>query len=592
MLLSKQPDVVKHINAQDAFWNATKTVRRRAMENKCDRKRTNERARKSNVLVQHDTTLGARGGGDDEDDECDVLIIGGVLGAFVAHAVVTAVPTARVAVVERNESIVGRDQEWNASLDTLTKFLNALGPVHGYDDAITLRDNVTTSRWKCSRAFVEGMSEPLAVTGVMDCGVSPRRLIDAVRDSLVRHGVRIHTGTEATHVHSHRDAAVVQCRAYRRGREKDSGGGGGGGGNHGNIPTQVRARLVVDCTGHFSRFAEESRRLRSKRQPLLHRPPLASEPRGHVVVVGGCLEAPSWPQGNDVADLLACFDTVSQDDIRFGQPLWEAFPADLDVSGTTMPRRTVYMFAYIDDHPDRPSLAEYAGRFVDGLSRYQGVDGHGEEVGVVRFLAGALPCYSDIEGPHVLSEARRVLHVGDASAAHSPLSFGGFGAMIRTLPMLRPRLARLLESDRLDAGSLRRAAGGEYDPALSSSWLFNRSMSLRVGTSAARTGDCVLRTLRLTFTSLKLLQRFGIRKPADFFLADEMRPIPLMQLLLVMGVRQPLLAYSAAARAGMLVFVRWYVHYVCLCAVSVVRLISFTTSEARRDTGGLKSVVA
>ena len=30
------------------------------------------------------------------------------------------------------------------------------------------------------------------------------------------------------------------------------------------------------------------------------------------------------------------------------------------------------MFSYVDDHPDRPSLAEYAGRFLEGVASYQG----------------------------------------------------------------------------------------------------------------------------------------------------------------------------------------------------------------------------
>ncbi len=69
--------------------------------------------------------------------------------------------------------------------------------------------------------------------------------------------------------------------------------------------------------------------------------------------------------------------------------------------------------------------------------------------------------------------------IGDASAAQSPLSFGGFGCMMRHLPRLARGLHQALDEDRLARGDL--AWLQPYQPSLAASWLFQRSMSIGVG---------------------------------------------------------------------------------------------------------------
>jgi lycopene cyclase CruA len=49
----------------------------------------------------------------------------------------------------------------------------------------------------------------------------------------------------------------------------------------------------------------------------------------------------------------------------------------------------------------------------------------------------------------------RVLLVGDAAGRHSPLTFCGFGSMIRSFLPVAEGVRACLEDDRLDAGSLR-----------------------------------------------------------------------------------------------------------------------------------------
>lgn len=62
--------------------------------------------------------------------------------------------------------------------------------------------------------------------------------------------------------------------------------------------------------------------------------------------------------------------------------------------------------------------------------------------------------------------------IGDAAAAQSPLSFGGFGAMLRHLPRLAAGVDDALHEDRLSKGDL--GLLQPYQPSLSAAWLFQR----------------------------------------------------------------------------------------------------------------------
>jgi hypothetical protein len=109
--------------------------------------------------------------------------------------------------------------------------------------------------------------------------------------------------------------------------------------------------------------------------------------------------------------------------------------------------------------------------------------------------------------------------VGDASGIQSPISFGGFGAIIRHLGRLSNGVAEALEVDMLDRRSL--ALLNPYLPNLSAVWMYQRAMSVRLDIKSSphfintllsvnfqcmqRLGDPVLRPfLQVNFLSLLL----------------------------------------------------------------------------------------
>eukprot|EP00955_Chlamydomonas_euryale_P054830 355955-Chlamydomonas_euryale.AAC.4 len=69
--------------------------------------------------------------------------------------------------------------------------------------------------------------------------------------------------------------------------------------------------------------------------------------------------------------------------------------------------------------------------------------------------------------------------IGDASGIQSPLSFGGFGALMRHLRRLTNAVSEALDAEALDKESL--GAIHAYNPGLSAAWMLQRAMSARPG---------------------------------------------------------------------------------------------------------------
>ena len=170
-------------------------------------------------------------------------------------------------------------------------------------------------------------------------------------------------------------------------------------------PGEVTCRLLIDCMGHWSPIAKQAR------------PP--ARPDGVCLVVGTCAASgiPPRPGG----DFLASHAPADGD----VQWLWETFPAE---GGS---KATSYMFAYVDADRRRPSLTQALDRYFQDLPAATGA--RLSELVITRALFGAFPSYAASPLPPAFD---RVLPAGDAAGGASPLSFGGFGSMLRRLPGL------------------------------------------------------------------------------------------------------------------------------------------------------------
>ncbi|GIM04453.1 hypothetical protein Vretimale_9032, partial [Volvox reticuliferus] len=385
--------------------------------------------------------------GPQQKHDFDVVICGGTLGLFLATAL--QLRGWRVAIVEKR-LVQGRNQEWNISWGELEVLLEL-----GLLSREEFREAVVSEFNPIRVGFLGG--KDMWTSDVLNLGVHPRRLLEALRRRFEAAGGLVYENTAFRAAIVHTDG--LRLKLAPGGSESPLAVGDtnrpNGLSSTGSSPRPVTAprsltcRLLLDCMGHYSDIVKQIRG--------------RVKPDGMCMVVGSCAEG--FPaELNQSADLLYSLSHARHD----MQLFWEAFPAE---GGRA---RTTYMFAYSDAHPDRPSFEQLLDTYFEMLPQYQGLPL--EQLRFKRVLFGGFPCYSNGPLPPAFD---RVMQIGDASAAQSPLSFGGFGSMMRHLGRLTKGLDQALAEDRLTRGDLTWLQ--PYQPSLSASWLFQRAMSLGVG---------------------------------------------------------------------------------------------------------------
>ena len=283
---------------------------------------------------------------------------------------------------------------------------------------------------------------------------------------------------------------------------------------------ELKGRLLMDAMGHFSPIVKQARQ--------------GQKPDGICLVVGSC--AKGFAQ-NETGDLLVSFTPI----LHQCQYFWEAFPA--------RDGRTTYLFTYLDAEADRFSLEFLFEEYLRLLPQYQNVEI--EHLNLVRALFGFFPSYrqSPVQMPW-----DRVIAVGDSSGCQSPLSFGGFGAMLRHLQRLTVGVEEALQADILSQNAL--ALLQPYQPSLSVTWLFQKAMT--VGLNQKAEPQQINRLLSAVFAEMEKLGE-PVLKP---FLQDVVQFSGLSQTLLKTALNHPKLIANLVPQLGIMPLVEWMGHYV------------------------------
>ncbi|WOD41975.1 FAD-binding oxidoreductase [Nodosilinea sp. E11] len=349
-----------------------------------------------------------------------------------------------------------------------------------------------------------GDGDPLWVEDVLNVGIDPRELLEQLKAKFLQAGGKLfeHTAFDSAWVHP--NGVLVKAGE------------------------SLTTRLLIDAMGHFS--------------PLVNQARGAAKPDAVCLVVGTC--AQGFPQ-NDTGDLIASFTPLRHQ----CQYFWEAFPA--------RDGRTTYMFSYMDADPRRLSLSEFFEEYWTLLPEYQGVTL--ADLQVKRALFGFFPCYKNSPLRYPWG---RTLAVGDSSGSQSPLSFGGFGAMIRHLERLVTGIDEALGCDRLTASAL--GALQPYQPNLSVTWLFQKSMSVRVDQSLS---DQHINTmLTAIFTAMA-----GLGEPTlKPFLQDVVQFQALSKTLAATSLKYPGLVTKIIPQVGIGALANWLGHYGSLAGYSAL----------------------
>jgi lycopene cyclase CruP len=182
------------------------------------------------------------------------------------------------------------------------------------------------------------------------------------------------------------------------------------------------------------------------------------------------------------------------------------------------------------------------------LPAYQGVEL--EQLEFKRFLFGFFPAYKN--SPIALP-FNRILPVGDSAGGQSPVSFGGFGAMVRHLKRLTQGIDAALEVDRLTCKDL--ALLQPYQPNISVTWLFQQTMSVEVGKEV--NPEQINHLMSGVFA---VMDRLGddVLKP---FLQDVIQFAPLAKTLPLVN---PKLVLPLLPQIGIASLVSWMGHFLNL----------------------------
>jgi lycopene cyclase CruA len=321
-----------------------------------------------------------------ESADYDVAFAGGGLSLLLVAPLVRA--GLRVAVFDRAR-IGSTHREWNASGRELDALVRA-GVVDRaeLDRAIVARYDEGFCRWHGGGTY--------PVRGVLDHAVDAATLLGLARAAAERGGAKLfdHHAVEGIAGSAHGARLRVRTPAGRS--------------------ETVTARVVVEARG-------------------------AARP-GHGAdllcpTVGGVLEGLEQGEGALAFDPRRGEILVTTEGVEDGrQHIWEGFPGHPG-------QLTAYLFYYTPAASigPRPLLSLY-DRFFRTLPRYKRGTPR-----LVRPTFGLIPGWSRTTPPPRAS-APRIALVGDAAARHSPLTFCGFGAMLRSLAPASEAIVRAVEA--------------------------------------------------------------------------------------------------------------------------------------------------
>ncbi|MBW4516282.1 MAG: FAD-binding oxidoreductase [Timaviella obliquedivisa GSE-PSE-MK23-08B] len=433
-----------------------------------------------------------------EEVDWDAVICGGTLGILMGAAL--AQRGWRVALLERG-ILRGREQEWNIS----RKELQVLVDLELLTEA-ELEKAIATCYNPARLTFDQGIE--LWVEDVLNIGVDPVFLLETLKSRFLAAGGQLFEQVAFKEAIVHPNGVAIAVTPTDDSTSQPS--------------QRYNGRVMLDAMGHFSTVSRQARQ--------------GQQPDAICLVVGSC--AQGFPK-NETGDLFASFTSIQNQ----CQYFWEAFPA--------RDGRTTYLFTYLDADPQRPNLEALFEDYLRLLPNYQNVAI--EQLQFQRALFGFFPCYR--QSPLQLGWSR-ILSIGDSSGSQSPLSFGGFGSMIRHLRRLTEGIDAALEANLLHRRALARLQ--PYQPNLAVTWLFQRSMSVGINQTVAPHQINAL--LSSVFLEMEQLGE-PVLKP---FLQDVVQFSALLKTLLRVSIMHPLLVLKVIPQVGIMTLLEWLIHFINL----------------------------
>ena len=456
----------------------------------------------------------------------DVVVCGGTLGIFFATALaLRSGGEARICVLEAGK-LQGRIQEWNISRKELEELVEmGILTAQEVEEVIQTEFPGCRSGFKNKEVtptkggyFENGIGYETVTPDVLNLGVAPSILLERVKQRFLSLGGTIREETRLQGI----------CVSDSIGAALDLG----------SEEEPVTSRLVLDCMGNASPISRQQR--------------FGIKPDGVCAVVGSC--ASGFRKDTNLIGDIIYTNSEIKDKGENGQYqyFWEAFPVGVGkkLQPGESDTKTTYMFTYMDAEEKRVTLESLMEDYLDQLPVYQpDIKDPEKDLDFKRVLFAFFPTYRDAP---LKPNWSRVLAVGDASGIQSPLSFGGFGALTRHLDRITGAINDALQDDLLHKEDLGKI--NAYTPNLSATWMFQRSMSVRMGQKV----DPKF-VNRLLATNFEQMDKAGLRtiKP---FLQDVVRFDGLVSSLAGSFVADPTFMPQIIAHVGLPALVDWLGH--------------------------------
>jgi lycopene cyclase CruA len=350
----------------------------------------------------------------------DIVYAGGTLGML--HAAVMAKRFGyRVLVIERGEP-ARSTRDWNISRSELNR-LAATGVFTGAQLESTIVRSYRTG-W-VEFHVPEERRKRLYIDGVLDCAVDADRLLGmAMERVLESEGSGVMGRTSFRACYRFADHVVVEAE-----------------GPDGRM-LRFRSKMLVDSMGILSPIAMQLN---------------GGRPQTHVCPTVGSIASGFENADFDVGEILASTEPAELSRGGGRQLIWEGFPSKGEEYIT-------YLFFYdrVDSSNDK-SLLNLFETYFRKLPDYKSP---GAGFVIHRPVYGIIPAYfHDGSGCTRVISDDRILLLGDAASLASPLTFCGFGSMVRNIERLTSGLDLALRRGTLGRAELAGISAFEHNVA-------------------------------------------------------------------------------------------------------------------------------
>jgi lycopene cyclase CruA len=426
----------------------------------------------------------------------DLIYAGGTLSLL--HAAVMAGNYRRKVMIFDRQTPAKSTRDWNISRNELLN-LSATGLFTESEV-----DSVIVRRYKTG--WVEfykpdGSQKRLYIENVLDCAVNADKLLGMAKDKVLAvPGSTILAETSFICCYRFDDHIVVKVEDVN------------------GKALYYKAKVLVDVMGILSPIALELNE---------------GVPQTHVCPTVGTIASGFENVDFDTGEILASIGPADLVPGKGRQLIWEGFPAEKS-------KYITYLFFYDEaNSPNDKSLLGLFDAYFRLLPEYKKL---GNEFVVHRPVYGIIPAYfhNGFNRTREIADDR-ILLFGDAASLASPLTFCGFGSMVRNLSHLTADLDRAIDENNLSKKHLERISA--YEPNVASMANLMKYMCFNSATDEPNFVNDLMNEVMIVLDELPVRYRQAMFR-------DEMKIEDLMMVMLRLAWRYPKVLVATWEKLG------------------------------------------